>query len=66
MAQVENLLSSGVVIGFDGENSSFALVSDGFFTARAYINRARTVLVGKTYLVYKVNSTYFLGAEMVS
>jgi hypothetical protein len=62
----ENLLSSGVVTGFDGSNTSFAIVSDGIFECRAYINKHKNVVVGKSYLVYKVNSIYFLGAELQS
>lgn len=62
----ENIMSSGVVVGFDADNSSFAVVTDGIFKIRAYINKNKSVCVGKSYLVYKVESVYFLGAELQS
>ena len=60
----EALMSYGPCIGFDPNNSNFAIISDGYFTVRAYINAGQQAQMGKSYHVYKKGTTYYIGTEV--
>jgi hypothetical protein len=63
---VEQLVDYGVCIGFDDTNSNFVVISDGYFTVRAYVNTRQQVQIGKSYHVYKKGCTYYLGTEVTT
>jgi hypothetical protein len=62
----EQLVDYGVCIGFEPTNTNFAIISDGYFTIRAYLNTGQQVQVGKSYHVYKKGCTYYIGSEVTT
>jgi hypothetical protein len=64
MAQENQLIDYGTVIGFDEHNPNFAIISDGFFQVKAFVPNQHDVQAFKSYLVYKRGNTYYLGAEV--
>jgi len=62
----EQLVDYGVCVGFDETNGNFAVISDGYFIIRAYINTSQQIQIGQSYHVYKKGCTYFVGAEVTT
>jgi hypothetical protein len=62
----EQLVDYGVCIGFEPTNGNFAIISDGYFTIRAFINTTQQVQIGKSYHVYKKGTTYYVGTEVTT
>ena len=62
----EQLVDYGVCIGFDETNGNFAIITDGYFKIRAYINTSQRVQIGKSYHVYKKGCTYYVGTEVTT
>lgn len=63
---MEQLVEYGVCMGFEPTNSNFALISNGYFMIRAYINTDQQAQIGKSYHVYKKGCTYYLGTEVTT
>ena len=59
----EQLVDYGTCIGLEG---NFAVISDGYFSVRAYLNASQTVQIGKSYHVYKKGCTYYVGSEVAT
>lgn len=62
----EQLVEYGPCMGFDDNNANFAIISNGYFSVRAFINTTQQVQIGKSYHVYKKGCTYFVGAEVTT
>lgn len=60
----EQLVDYGTVIGFDPNNRAFAVITDGYYTIKAFVPKGTTVQVGSSYRVYKAGSNYHIGAEV--
>ena len=62
----EQLVEYGPCIGFEPTNANFAIISDGYFVVRAYINTGQQIQIGKSYHVYKKGNTYYVGTEVTT
>jgi hypothetical protein len=62
----EQLIDYGVCMGFEPTNQSFAIITNGYFTIRAFMNNGMQVQNGQSYHVYKKGTTYYIGAEVAT
>lgn len=63
----EQLVTSGVVLGFVPNKPDYVIISSGPYQVFAYIpGPSENVKVGQTYQAYKVDNTYYLGQEIPS
>ena len=51
-------------MGFEPNNPSFAIISNGYFTVRAFMTVGQQAQKGVSYHVYKKGTTYYIGAEV--
>jgi hypothetical protein len=61
----EQLLEYGTVVALR-KDPNWCLVTDGYYTVNAYIPNGITIMVGKSYMVHKRGTTYFVGQEIQS
>jgi hypothetical protein len=61
---MEQIIDYGIVVGFDPNNQSFALITNGYYTIKVYVTAGTEVQIGKSYHVYKKGSMYHTGAEV--
>lgn len=60
----EQLIDYGVCMGFEPTNPAFAIITNGYFTIRAFMNTGQQAQKGASYHVYKKGNTYYIGAEV--
>ena len=53
-------------MGFEPTNPSFAIITNGYFTIRAFMNNGMQVQKGQSYHVYKKGTTYYIGSEVAT
>lgn len=59
----DQLVEYGTVVALS-KNPDWCTLTDGYFSVTVYISSGMTVQVGKTYMVHKRGTTYFLGQEI--
>jgi hypothetical protein len=62
----EQLIDYGVCMGFEPTNQGFAIITNGYFTIRAYVNVGQQAQKGVSYHVYKKGTTYYVGSEVAT
>ncbi len=59
----DQLLEYGVLIAIS-KNPDWCTITDGYFSVSAYIPSGVTVQLGKSYMVHKRGTTYYVGQEI--